>query len=170
MPEFFEKDGTQDAAPPQISAEYAEYVRTTAAQIARDNPNSARMQEYASTLLSQLEGLAPPIPTDPRTVQQVRHDRAYGVTFAPDGKPALPNDLAGVIQRDAAGSAPDPKAVAAQLAGAGMDYEKLCATAQALLDKIGSPVKATALSAYAISQLSVYGAHLKKHSDSRPKA
>jgi hypothetical protein len=92
------------------------------------------------------------------------------VTFVPDGKPVLPSELANVIERDGAAKPPDRSTVAAQLKAAGLDAEKVCATAQALLDKVGSPVKAMALSAASLSQLSVYAAHLKKHADSRPKS
>jgi hypothetical protein len=167
--DFFDKDGPQDAAP-SISAEYASYIRETAAKIERDNPGDPQMLEHAARLRADIQGLAPQIPTDPRSPQQRLHDQRFGVTFAADGKPALPNELAGVIQRDAAAVVPDPKTVAAQLAGAGMDYERLCATAQALLHRIGSAAKAENLSASSLSQLSVYAAHLKKHADSRPKS
>jgi hypothetical protein len=127
--DFFNQDKQAEASA-TVSAETAEYVRQTAAAIARDNPNDPRMQEHAALLLSQLEGLAPPIPTDSRTVQQVRHDKAFGVAFAPDGKPALPSDLNAVIQRDAAAVAPDHAKVAAQLKAVGLDAEKVIGAAQ----------------------------------------
>jgi hypothetical protein len=169
MPEFFNHNSTQDAAP-TISAEYADYVRETAAKIEREHPGDPAMLEHAAKLRQQMEGLAPPIPTDPRTPAQRAHDQRFGVAFAPDGKPALPSELAAVIERDGAATPQDRTAIAAQLAGAGMDYERLCGTAQVLLEKIGSTVKAENLSAASLSQLSVYAAHLKKHADSRPKS
>jgi hypothetical protein len=109
-----------------------------------------------------------PPPPDERTPAQRLHDQRFGVSFAPEGTVKLPGDLATVIERDAEGEAPDPKAVAAQLAAAGMDPARVIADAQALLDKAGSPVKAAQLSAYSLAQLRVYAEHLRKHAASRP--
>src|SRR5438046_10266200 len=72
-------DLTGAAQPPQISAEYATYIRQVAAEIERDNASNPAMLEHATKLRQSIEGLAPePIP-DARSFQQVRHDRAFGV-------------------------------------------------------------------------------------------
>jgi hypothetical protein len=166
MPEFF--DDQKGAAPPQISTDYADYVQQTATQIERDNPDDPAMLEHAAKLRAQIEGLAPPIPTDPRTPEQIAHDRRFGVALASDGKPILPSVLADVIQHDASGSAPDPKTVTAELIAAGLDAEKVISEAQSLLSKTGLPIKATALSAGSLLQLSIFAGHLKRHSATRP--
>jgi hypothetical protein len=97
------------------------------------------------------------------------HDRQFGVTFAPDGKLALPTELSAVIERDAAGNAPDHRAVAAQLEAAGLEYKTVIAAAQVLLDRAGSPIKTDNLSAHVLAQLNVFGEHLQRHAASRPK-
>src|SRR5260370_13438168 len=127
MPEFVDTDPTK---PPQISEGYASYVRETATKIEREHPNDPIWQEHAAKLRRDLDGLAPPIPTDSRTPQQIAHDRRFGVSYAPDGKPSLPSVLASVIQRDAAGSAPNPTNVAEQLKAAGRDADKGIGEAQ----------------------------------------
>jgi hypothetical protein len=147
MPDFFDPNDQKGAAP-QISAEYADYVRQTAAQIERDNPNNPRWQEHAAKLRRDLEGLVPPIPTDSRTAQQIAHDKRFGVNFAPDGNVKLPEVLAAVIKRDATGSAPNPTNVAEHLKAAGLEPEKVLKQAQAALDQAGSSVKADKLSAH----------------------
>jgi hypothetical protein len=167
MPEFFENDPTR---PPQISEGYATYVRETAAKIERDNPDNPAMLAHAAKLRRDIEVLAPPTPNDPRTPQQIAHDKRFGVSFAPDGIVKLPDVLASVIRRDAAGNAPDPTNVTEQLKAAGLDPEKVREDAQAALDKAGSPVKADKLSVHTLAALGAFGAHLKKHATNRPKS
>src|ERR1700730_18031707 len=103
--DFFD-NGAPKPPPPQVSESYASYVRETAAKIEREHRDNPAMLEHAAKLRRDLEGLAPPIPTDPRTPQQIDHDRRFGVSYQPDGKVMLPNVLAGVSQRDAAGDEP----------------------------------------------------------------
>jgi hypothetical protein len=162
--------GTPKPPPQQISEGYANYVRETAAKIEREHRDKPAMLEHAAKLRRDIEGLAPPIPTDSRTPQQIGHDRRFGVTYAPDGNVKLPDVLAGVIQRDAAGNAPDAATRDASLKAVGIDPGKALVDAQAVLDRVGSLVKAEKLTAHTLAALSAYGAHLQKHAASRPKS
>jgi hypothetical protein len=165
--EFFQNDPTK---PPQISESYASFVRETASKIEREHPGNPAMLEHAAKLRRDIEGLAPPIHNDPRSVPQINHDRRFGVTFAPDGNVKLPDVLANVINRDAADNAPDPAARDASLKAVGIDPGKALVEAQAVLNKAGSPVKAEKLTAHTLAALSAFGAHLQKHGASRPKS
>ena len=167
MPEFFENDPTK---PPQISEGYANYIRETATKIEREHPNSPVMLEHAAKLRRDIEGLAPPVPTDNRTAAQRMHDRAYGVQFAPDGNVKLPDVLAGVVQRDATDKAPDAATRDASLRAVGIDPGKALVDAQAVLDKAGSRVRAEQLSANTLAALSALRAHLQKHATNRPQS
>ena len=71
--------------------------------------------------------------------------------------------------RDVAASVPDPDVVAKSLDRVGLDYAKAIEAADAVLLQTGSGhIKAQSLSAHSISQLIIYGEHLKRHSATRP--
>ena len=167
--EFFENDPTKPP-PPHISEDYANYVRETAAKIEREHPNNPAMLAHAAKLRRDIEGLAPSVPSDPRTPQQIAYDKRFGLSFAPDGNVKLPDVLAGVIQRDASGEAPDPAARDASLKAVGIDPGKALVDAQAVLDKAGLQARAETLSAHTLAALSAFGAHLQKHGANRPKS
>jgi hypothetical protein len=167
--DFFD-NGAPKPPPPQISEGYATYVREIAAKIEREHRDNPAMLEHAAKLRRDIEGLAPPIPNDPRTPPQINHDRRFGVSFAADGNVKLPDVLASVIQRDAAGNAPDAATRDASLKAVGIDPGKALVDAQAVLDKAGLPMKAEKLTAHTLAALSAFGAHLKKHAVSRPKS
>jgi hypothetical protein len=152
---------------PSISAEFARETERIARQMELDHPNSIAHQEHAAFLRASIAGLAPKAAVDPRTVEQIRHDRAFGVTLAGD-RPMLPEHLAAVIGRDVA-TAPAKEIVERHLDATGLEYEPTLAAAKAVLLRTGSQVDATKLSAHALNQLVVFGEHLRRHSETRPK-
>jgi len=177
-----EIDLTGPAALPQISAEYATYVRQVAAEIERDNANNPALLEHATALRQSIEGLAPePIP-DTRSPQQIRHDRAFSIEPREplqyeDVPPtyrdfaaalSLPPDLARVIANELSSGGKADKAELSRLFG-----DKLDATlkdAQFALDRApGTKIAATDLTPWALGQLGAWGRHLQKHAASRPR-
>jgi hypothetical protein len=168
--------------PPTISTDYAEYVRNTAAQIERDNPNNPTLLEHAAKLRQQIEGLAPPIPTDPRSPAQRLHDQRFGITpRTADQYPGLPEehrdfaaalqlppDQARVVTNDlSTNKALDPVEGSRLF---GERYPEMVKQAQYALDRAPGGKKATDLPAWSLGVLSAWGAHLRKHTDNQPKS
>jgi hypothetical protein len=192
-------DNTTDTpAAPLISPEYAEFVRTTAADLERSHP------EHAAALRQSLAAYqVPDAPVDPRTPAQQLHDRHHGV------EPRQPSDYdinrfgvtvpedadAGAVvasAREWAASLElnpvlgvalvhdilsprepvDPEKVAALLPD-GMSYTEAVRDVTTLLARApmgGSfTVKAEELSPYALAQLAVWAGWLKRHSATRPR-
>ncbi len=127
-------------------------------------------------------GYQPP-PADERSPAQHLHDQRYGVEpqsasgytiDGPQSAPAaealaavsMPRWMAEPIGRDMAGAPADPATVAAAL---GDRYGALLADAKGLLARSASTIKAETLSAYALTQLSIWKSHLDRHNASRPK-
>jgi hypothetical protein len=88
-----------------------------------------------------------------------------------------PPDLARALFRDILATKGSPNAgeVAETLAGIRMDYTAAVRDATYALERAGntSPgraVKATDLSPFALSQLAIFGAHLRRYATSRPKS
>jgi hypothetical protein len=154
--------------PPSISAAFAAETERIARQIELDHKDNAQWLEHAAAMRASIAGLAPKPAVDPRTVEQQRHDRAFGVTLTND-RPQLPEHLAAVIGRDVAGDVPDKAVVERHLGNAGIEYEPTLEAARAVLLRTGSTVKAESLSAHALNQLAVYGEHLRRYSATRPK-
>jgi hypothetical protein len=189
---------TDEPQAPSISADYADYVTRTAAQIEREHPNNTAMQEHEAFLRRSIEGLAPPPATDPRSNAQIWHDNAYGV------QPRQPGDydielprgyelaegtsaaqvINGAKELLAAIQAPPELGhalVTDMLSNEEPDPEQV---AQAL-ERIGrnyaddikaaqsaldhTGVKATKLSAWSISQLAIWSQHAQRAAASRPK-
>jgi hypothetical protein len=178
--DFFNHDNPQAEAP-AISAEYADYIRETAAKIERDNPNNSAMLEHAAQLRRDIEGVAPPIPTDPRSTVQQRHDARFGITpRTADQYPGIPEehrafaaalqlppDQARVVTNDlGTNKALDP-VEGSQLFGE--RYPEMVKQAQYALDRAPGGKKATDLPAWSLGMLSAWGAHLKRHQQSCPK-
>jgi hypothetical protein len=160
--------GGAAAKPSRSDAAIADYQR-----LISDKDFETRFpQQHAALRASVDETLAgigyQPPPTDPRTAQQL-HDQQRGVAFGPAGETLLPPQLADVIEHDTAGAAPDPEKVAAHLARAGLNVETVLADAKFAIEKSGQGIKPEQLSAYALAQLAVWGAHLRKHAASRPQ-
>jgi hypothetical protein len=91
------------------------------------------------------------------------------VTYADDGRVALPNDLARRYRETGQHRNPRAKEVAEQLAGVGLDPTTSKAAAALLLQQVGSPVKVEQLGAHQIAMLSVYAGHLNRHQQTRPR-
>jgi len=169
MSEELFKDAPQPTGP-RISESGLSYYKSLLENTrwVEENPSQAAMLKSSVESAIALTGQNLEPPADNRTLAQQAHDRLFGVSFTPQGTPKLPSTLANLIERDAA-TPSDAKSVAAQLKGLGRDPEKALGEAQALLEKIGSQVKATALSAASVLQLGVYAEHLKKHAAKRPQ-
>jgi hypothetical protein len=105
---------------------------------------------------------------EPQTAAPL-HDARWGVSLGQDGRVALPEHLSAGIERDAAGEAPDPATVKEQLAAIGLDPTKTIAAATALLQQTGSKVDPSRLTAFSIAQLSVFGSHLARAKQTRPR-
>jgi hypothetical protein len=188
-----------DPQAPQISADYADYVTRTAAQIERDYPNNTAMLEHAAGLRRSIEGLAPPPVTEGRSNAQIWHDRMYGIEthragdydielprgYEPAEGTSAAQVIAGAQEFCAALQAPPALGralVADMLSNEEPDPEQV---AQAL-ERIGrnyaddikaasaalsrTGVKATKLSAWSLAQLAIHGAHAQRHQQSRPKS
>jgi hypothetical protein len=180
MLEFFNQDGPQAEAP-AIGAEYADYIRETAAKIEREHPGDPAMLAHAARLRADIEGVAPPIPADPRSTVQQRHDARFGVQpRTADQYPGIPEDHrafaaalqlppdeARVVTSDmTANKALDPVEGSRLF---GENYPEMVKQAQYALDRAPGAKKATDLPAWSLGVLSAWGAHLKRHQQSRPK-
>ena len=161
-----------EAAPPRLSEEAIIGYR----QLLADKDFETRFPtQHAELRRTVLEALAAtgqnlePTP-DGRSPAQALIDRQFGVSFTPEGRIALPSELAAIVERDAKGTAPDPTRTTAQLGAAGLDYKTVIAAAQSALDRTGSPVKATNLTAHVLVQLSVMEKHFARHAETRPKS
>ena len=73
-----------------------------------------------------------------------------------------------MIEREAAGTAPDPGQIVNQLTRAGLDPKIVLDDAQFAFERARYGVKLDQLGAHALAQLAVFGAHLRKHAVSRP--
>lgn len=168
MSEEFFQDQLQPTGP-KISEAGLSYYRSLLEnpQWVQENPSQAAMLKSSVDQAIALTGQALSPPEDTRTLAQQQHDKMFGISFTANGAPKLPATLATLIERDVA-TPPDAQTVAAQLKQLGRDPDKVLTEAQALLDKIGSQVKATALSAASVLQLGIFGEHLKKHAAKRP--
>jgi hypothetical protein len=157
-----------DVTPPSISPEFVSSTREVIAQIERDHPTSQAHMAHAARLRQSLDeavavtGYKDPA-ADSRSPAQRAHDAHFGVI---PGK--LPAALGALVERDAADKI-DSAAVARQLEALGDDPAKAIETAKAVLLTTGSPVKAEQLGANALRQLAIYGEHLKRHQQTRPK-
>jgi hypothetical protein len=159
------------AAPPSLSdtaiAEYNRVLNDPTFQ--RDYPQQyAALKESVERAKAETGYQGPS--ADGRSAAQVLHDRQHGVTFAPTGEVALPEHLANSIQRDVTGQAQDPKVIAAQLEAAGLDPEMAREDAKFALAQSRRDVPLERLSAHALAQLATFGAHLRKHGESRPQS
>src|SRR5438477_6209812 len=171
MPDFFDPN-EQPPGQPRISDSGLAYYKSLLGneKWVADNPAQASFLKASvdDTLAATGQNFKPP--ADNRTPAQRLHDQRFGVKFAPDGNVVLPDVLAAVIQRDAAGSAPDPAVRDASLKAAGIDPGNALVSAQAALDKAGLPARAEKLSANTLAALSALGAHLQKHATNRPQS
>ena len=156
---------------PRLSEGFIAYTRSLLDNPAwcQEHPVQADNLQRTMTEALAATGQDQTPPPDERTPAQRLHDQRFGVAFAPEGTVKLPEALSAVIEREAEDEPADRKGVATQLAAAGMDPAQVIADAQALLDKVGSPIKAAQLSAYSLAQLRVYAEHLRKHATSRPQ-
>jgi hypothetical protein len=107
--------------------------------------------------------------SDGRSPAQTYHDRQFGVTFAQDGKPEIPERLLAVVDSQADSEAPDPGLVRQHLAAVGLDPAKTIAAAQAVLEGAGEPIAVTQLSAHTIAMLAAQAEHIERWREGRPK-
>jgi hypothetical protein len=163
-------EDTNGFAPPSLSPETIAYQQSLLADPAwcRTYP------EYATMLRATLdEALAAtnyqPPAADPRAPAQRLHDQQRGVAFDPAGNTVLPAQLGALVERDAAGKAPNPEQVAEHLDRAGLDPKAVLADAAFALEKAGSGVKAEMLTAHCVAQLAVWAQHLRQHARTRPQ-
>lgn len=157
-------------APPSLSPETIAYQQS----LLGDQAWCRAYPDYAAFLRQTLdEALAAtnyqPPPKPSASPAQRLHDEQRGVAFDTAGHTVLPAQLGDVVARDAAGKAPNPEQVAEHLGRAGLDPKAVLADAQFALDKAGSTIKADALSAYSLAQLSVWAEHLRQHTKTRPQ-
>ena len=159
------------AAPPSLSQETIDYHKGLLADPAfvRDHPQHAAMLRATLDDALAATGQNQPPPGDPRSAAQRLHDQQRGVVYGASGETMLPPHLSEVVKHDAASTAPDPEKVAAHLARAGLNVETVLADAKFAIEKSGQGVKAEQLSAHALAQLAVWGAHLRAHAKTRPQ-
>src|ERR1700730_10658197 len=162
-------DNEHQVSTPRLSAEAIDsYARMLAdPTFERDFPERYLYLKSSFEGALKATGQDKPPPSDGRTAAQRLHDAQFGISYAGD-RPMLPEHLGAVIAREVAADAPTKEVVERHLERVGLAYDETVAAAQAVLDRTGSPIKATELSAHSLSQLVIVGAHLKRHSDSRP--
>jgi hypothetical protein len=131
----------------------------------RDHPEHAAMIRATLDEAMVATGYQGP-PTDPRTPAQRLHDQHFGL---PTGDVVLPEALVTAMQRDASGQLPAPEAVAQHLERAGLSPREVMADAKFALERTGSKVPLESLNAFSLSQLALFGQHLRRHGESRPQ-
>src|SRR3984957_934025 len=159
------------AEKPSLSQDTISYQQSLLADPAfvRDHPQHAAMLRATLDDALAATGQNQPPPGDPRSAAQRLHDQQRGVVYGASGETMLPPHLSEVVKHDAASTAPDPEKVAAHLARAGLNVETVLADAKFAIEKSGQGVKAEQLSAHALAQLAVWGAHLRAHAKTRPQ-
>jgi hypothetical protein len=159
------------AAKPSLSQDTISYQQSLLADPAfvRDHPQHAAMLRATLDEALAATGQNQPPPGDPRSAAQRLHDQQRGVVYGASGETMLPSHLSEVVKHDAAGTAPDPEKVAAYLVRAGLNVKTVLADAKFAIEKSGQGVKAEQLSAHALAQLAVWGAHLRAHAKTRPQ-
>jgi hypothetical protein len=169
MPDEIEVLGR--VVPPSLSqgiVEYEEGLLRNQAWV-QENPENAAMLRRTLDEAKAATGYQG-TPVDQRTPAQQLHDRQFSVSFGPSGEVAMPDHLAGSIQRELTlGQTPDPEIVAKQLVASGMNPDAVLTDARYALERAKSAVAVEKLGPHALAQLAVWGQHLKRHGESRPQ-
>lgn len=157
-------------APPSLSQGIVDYEQSLLNNEAwvQANPLHAEMLRRTLDEAIAATGYQSPL-ADARTPAQRLHDQQHGVSFGPSGEVTLPEHLTTSMQRDATGDAPDPELVAKQLVAAGLSPKEVIADAKFALEKTRRTMPVENLSAHALAQLALFGAHLRRAQATRPQ-